>query len=200
MANPDTSTNTEPDSASADGAAAKSFGHGPEVIAAVLGAVVMLAMLLVICVSVNGAGVASVTVTTMGIEDGANASEEVALAQREAVTEPELFVYSGNVMAQALDGTLSEQTPLFTVEVPLNRTVTLDKLTARGTYTLVMNVTPQLQDGTTFLTPDPQVIELQGNNVDAQFLMVEAPEATGSVQQAQQAVEEAAEKASEQQS
>lgn len=139
----------------------------------VIGLIVMALALITIIVSVAGSGVATVTVTTAWAEEDADGSQQAQAALSEVAVEPLVSVYPGDVADELMQGGVVEEAPVLMTQVPVNQTVTLDALTARGTYTIVVVDTPVLQDGTVFIGPDPQVIELQGENVNVNFLLVE---------------------------
>lgn len=90
--------------------------------------------------------------------------------EKDTSTPGVVAIYVGDVVEQLTDDDESnDPEPIKTVELDANTDWTIDGVDERGTYTLEVVATPVLEDGTMFKVPDPQVVELGGDDVEINF-------------------------------
>lgn len=118
----------------------------------------------------------------------------------ETSTPVELSIYTGDVKAQLMDEGQEDPEVLAKAIINANEPVALDAITKAGTYTLAVTATPILEDGTLFTAPEPQVVEVEEDDVDAVLDCAVMDLSTASDEQVEQAVAAATEAAEKQES
>lgn len=89
---------------------------------------------------------------------------------KQTSTPVELAIYQGDVKDALSDDDDSNDPEAFkTVVMDANTPWGLEDVTERGTYTLQVEATPVLEDGTLFKEPEPQVVTLEGEDITATF-------------------------------
>lgn len=89
---------------------------------------------------------------------------------KQTSTPVELAIYQGDVKDALSDDDDSNDPEAFkTVVMDANTPWGLEDITERGTYTLKVEATPVLEDGTLFKEPEPQVVTLEGEDITATF-------------------------------
>ena len=89
---------------------------------------------------------------------------------KDTSTPVELAIYQGDVKDTLSDDDDSNDPEAFkTVVMDANTPWGLEDITERGTYTLKVEATPVLEDGTLFKEPEPQVVTLEGEDITATF-------------------------------
>lgn len=89
---------------------------------------------------------------------------------KDTSTPVELAIYQGDVKDALSDDDDSNDPEAFkTVVMDANTPWGLEDITERGTYTLKVEATPVLEDGTLFKEPEPQVVTLEGEDITATF-------------------------------
>lgn len=79
-------------------------------------------------------------------------------------------IYVGDVVDQITDDDESnDPEPIKEVTLDANTDWQIEGINKRGTYTIEVVATPVLEDGTMFKVPDPQVVELGGDDVEITF-------------------------------
>ena len=115
---------------------------------------------------------------------------------KDTSTQVELCIYQGDVKEAILDEDANnDPQPYKTVMMDANTKWDLTDITERGTYTLTIKATPVLEDGTLFKIPGPQVVELEGDDIQSTFDLEKLNLETASaeeVEKATKAAEEAA--------
>ena len=89
---------------------------------------------------------------------------------KDTSTPVELVIYQGDVKDVLTDDEESNDPEVFkSVVMDANTPWGLEDITERGTYTLEVEATPVLEDGTLFKESEPQVITLEGEDITATF-------------------------------
>lgn len=89
---------------------------------------------------------------------------------KDTSTPVELVIYQGDVKDVLTDDEESNDPEVFkSVVMDANTPWGLEDITERGTYTLEVEATPVLEDGTLFKESEPQVIALEGEDITATF-------------------------------
>ena len=113
-------------------------------------------------------------------------------------TPVQLSVYEGDV-TEALTDTDESNDPesITTFTGDANTIYTINEVTDPGTYTVVVDATPILDDGTLFGIPDPQVVEAKDKDETATFELTPLDLATATPEEVAEVTETATEAAAE---
>lgn len=115
---------------------------------------------------------------------------------KDTSTPVELVIYQGDVKDVLTDDEESNDPEVFkSVVMDANTPWGLEDITERGTYTLEVEATPVLEDGTLFKEPELQVISLEGDNVTAIFDLEKLDLSTASAEEVEEATAKAEEAA-----
>lgn len=115
---------------------------------------------------------------------------------KDTSTPVELAIYQGDVKDALSDDDDSNDPEAFkTVVMDANTPWGLEDVTERGTYTLQVEATPVLEDGTLFKEPEPQVVTLEGEDITATFDLEKLDLSTASAEEVEEATKKAEEAA-----
>ncbi len=115
---------------------------------------------------------------------------------KDTSTPVELAIYQGDVKDVLSDDDDSNYPEAFkTVVMDANTPWGLEDVTERGTYTLQVEATPVLEDGTLFKDPEPQVVILEGEDITATFDLEKLDLSTASAEEVEEATKKAEEAA-----
>lgn len=117
---------------------------------------------------------------------------------KETSTPVSLEVYEGDVKEKLInDDETDDPKALFELAGNANEAIELEDIEEGGTYTVAVTAAPILEDGTVYEATEPQVIELQSDDIDLTFecTVMDLEEATEEeIEEATEAATEAAEK------
>lgn len=117
---------------------------------------------------------------------------------KDTSTPVELVIYQGDVKDALTDDDESNDPEAYkSVVMDANTPWGLEDVTERGTYTLEVEATPVLEDGTLFKEPELQVISLEGDDVTATFDLEKLDLSTASAEEVEEATAKAEEAAKE---
>lgn len=115
---------------------------------------------------------------------------------KDTSTPVELVIYQGDVKDVLTDDEESNDPKVFkSVVMDANTPWGLEDITERGTYTLEVEATPVLEDGTLFKEPELQVISLEGDDITATFDLEKLDLSTASAEEVEEATAKAEEAA-----
>lgn len=115
---------------------------------------------------------------------------------KQTSTPVELAIYQGDVKDALSDDDDSNDPEAFkTVVMDANTPWGLEDVTERGTYTLQVEATPVLEDGTLFKEPEPQVVTLEGEDITATFDLEKLDLENASAEEVEEATKKAEEAA-----
>ena len=87
-----------------------------------------------------------------------------------SASKTELALYNYDAKEVLTDGDPSnDPQPKIITRIQPNEDKVLNDIISSGTYTIAVYTTPVLADGTTFKTPEPQVIEFKGESLKVEF-------------------------------
>lgn len=87
-----------------------------------------------------------------------------------SASKTELALYNYDAKEVLTDGDPSnDPQPKIITRIQPNEDKVLNDIISSGTYTIAVYTTPVLEDGTTFKTPEPQVIEFKGESLKVEF-------------------------------
>ena len=145
--------------------------------------VILLAVFLLVSCNQDKTGTLSVEVKAEGYNPDTS-------------TPIQLSVYEGDVVEVLADtDEANDPESITTFTGDANTTYTINEVTDPGTYTVVVDATPILEDGTLFGIPDPKVIEVANNAETATFELVPLDLATASAEEVAEVTKTATEAA-----
>lgn len=103
--------------------------------------------------------------------DGATVKVRVMCSDWTAsASKTEIAIYNYDAKDLLVDDDPSnDPQPKIVSRIQPNEDKVINDIISSGTYTLAVYTTPVLEDGTTFKTPEPQVVEFNGEDVVVEF-------------------------------
>lgn len=115
---------------------------------------------------------------------------------KDTSTPVELVIYQGDVKDALTDDDESNDPQAFkSVVMDANTPWGLEDVTERDTYTLEIEATPVLEDGTLFKEPEPQVVALEGEDIATTFDLEKLDLENASAEEVEEATKKAKEAA-----